>query len=154
MRSSVLGLGVLLGLLSGGASRAADGPLRIDPQPVYSPECGCSLTEGEQPWVLTFVPPLLMQELDDGAPAVLRLDGADRVLPMVTGALNVWGASCGMPVNARFAGAPYVVWFAGFVTRTCYENDGCEHFEFRGRLSVVREDGARTARPVTGSCGC
>ncbi|WP_159681107.1 hypothetical protein [Luteimonas sp. 9C] len=100
------------------------------------------------------MPPLLMQRLDDGSPAVIRIDGTDRVLREVTGTLNVWGARCGMPVNARFEGGRYAAWFAGFVTRTCYENEGCEHFKFRGRLSVVRDDGARIARPVTGSCGC
>ncbi|WP_233671487.1 hypothetical protein [Luteimonas cellulosilyticus] len=73
---------------------------------------------------------------------------------MFTGALRAWGASCGMPVNARFAGGPYVAWCAGFVTRTCDGKEGCECVEFRGRLSGVREDGARTARPVTGGCGC
>ena len=151
MRSS-LSFAAALALVPGAVSGV--GPLRIDPQPLQSPECGCALEHRVEFWNPVFTPPLLVQAPGDDASAVVRLDGADRVMAQAAGTFDLWGAPCGTPVNIRFEDGRYTAWFAGFVTRTCYGTDGCEYFGFRGRLSVVRDDGARIARPVTGSCGC
>lgn len=97
---------------------------------------------------------VLFQDVDEGAPAIVRLQGKELLLKPASGQqFGEWGSKVGDPVAASFSGQGYDVQFKGKVVKTCYEQESCEAVWYEGvlRASSATKSGSMK---VTGACGC